>query len=184
MLAVASNNAMAAWVAVSQDAQWIQYADPATRLNIGGTTTMWDLTDYRQPREIGNGSRYLSRKAQYEYDCSNPRTRRLYSTFFAGNMGQGEALGSSSGGGDWVPVAPGTTYQYLWEDACKVKPKSPTDRVDAAFPGWTTLVRTPEFRTWLTSQPPDIRHLSDSTDQNDAILLLSLYKRQAASLSK
>jgi len=49
-------------------------------------------------------------------------------------------------------------------------------RVDAAHPGWQQIVRTQDFKDWLTLQQPPIQRLTASQRADDAILLLDLYK--------
>lgn len=47
--------------------------------------------------------------------------------------------------------------------------------VAEVFPTWTTAVQTPEFKTWLSSQPPGIQALGASDDTDDASSLIGMY---------
>jgi hypothetical protein len=50
-------------------------------------------------------------------------------------------------------------------------------RVDAAHPGWRTMVKTRAFREWTQAQPASVQRLGASQRPEDAILMLDLYKR-------
>ena len=49
-------------------------------------------------------------------------------------------------------------------------------RVDIAHEGWEDTVKTPEFSTWLKSQPEDVQALAASDHARDAIKLLDGFK--------
>lgn len=49
--------------------------------------------------------------------------------------------------------------------------------VEQAHPGWRALVRSPDFDAWYRTQPPDVQRLAKSDRSQDAILMLTLYKR-------
>jgi S1-C subfamily serine protease len=49
--------------------------------------------------------------------------------------------------------------------------------VDQAHPGWRVLVKTQDFGTWYRDQPADVQRLSSSHRASDAVLMLTLYKR-------
>lgn len=50
--------------------------------------------------------------------------------------------------------------------------------VEQAHPGWKKLVATPAFTLWLKKQPPNIRDLAASEEPEDAIRLLTKYKKE------
>lgn len=50
-------------------------------------------------------------------------------------------------------------------------------KLEAAHPGWTTIVRTQEFRSWSEQQPESVKGLGHSGRATDAILMIDLYKR-------
>jgi hypothetical protein len=131
ILAVASGSAAAQWeqwfVPRSNLSQWVAantngditiYADVATIRRSGNSALMWDLTDMKSGRAIGEGKRTLSFRKEQEYDCSKQQVRTLYISWHSGNMGAGEILGSDASATDWRPVLLGTIREKLWQTAC------------------------------------------------------------------
>jgi hypothetical protein len=53
--------------------------------------------------------------------------------------------------------------------------KARIDTVAQEFPTWTDEVKKPEFNSWLDTQPPGVRALSESDDTLDASTLIGLY---------
>jgi hypothetical protein len=49
-------------------------------------------------------------------------------------------------------------------------------KVEAAHPGWVALVRTDDFRNWLSGQPASVKELTASDRAEDAIIILNLFK--------
>ena len=119
-LAAVSGNAAAGWVAVSGTDRFITFADPATISKAGDTVKMWDLLDYKAPREV-EGIRYLSQKSQSEYNCREQLTRPLVLFLHSKMMGSGEAVFNSSTPDDWRRVAPGSVNEALLKYACGVQ---------------------------------------------------------------
>ena len=78
---------------------------------------MWSLNDYKTIQRMGSIS-YLSYKVQTEYDCAEERIRKLASTFFSGNIGNGDVVYSISKEGKWQQVEPGSLGQSEWDVAC------------------------------------------------------------------
>lgn len=52
-------------------------------------------------------------------------------------------------------------------------------RLDSKYEDWEDRVNDPEFKTWVTTQPPEIAALVDSTKAKDAIRMIDLYKQHA-----
>lgn len=50
-------------------------------------------------------------------------------------------------------------------------------KVDRTYPGWRTIVKTNRFSDWMNKQPTGIKNLANSTNPDDAILLLMIYFR-------
>ena len=120
MLALVSSNAMAGWVAVSDTARFITFADPATISKAGDTVKMWDLLDYRKVREV-EGFRYLSQKSESEYDCKKALTRPLAMFLHVGMMGSGETVFTSNTPDPWQRVEPGSVNEALLKYACTAR---------------------------------------------------------------
>lgn len=51
-------------------------------------------------------------------------------------------------------------------------------------PGWISLVKTPEFKTWVEAQPDDVRQLSASDDIADAAKMLTAFKKHKSDAAK
>ena len=117
LLAVASNNATAEWVAVGSNKNTAIYADPATVQRAGNMATMWHLTDFRTDQK-DMGEKYLSAKDQNEYDCKEAKSRRRASSQHSDNMGKGKVVYSDSFTTRWKPVPPDSGIEILWKFAC------------------------------------------------------------------
>ena len=106
------------WVAANTNGDITIYADVATIRRSADTARMWDLTDMKTGRVIGEGKRTLSFKKEQEDDCGKQQVRTLYISWHAGNMGTGEILGSDANATDWRPALHGTIREKLWQTAC------------------------------------------------------------------
>ena len=116
-----SGPAYAEWVAISGDDDGTTaYVDPATIRTKGDLVKMWTLYDSKTVETFPGGS-FFSIKRQKEYDCAEERTRTLAEIHFSGNMGSGKVLSSNADERKWVPVAPGSVGEALWQYACKKK---------------------------------------------------------------
>ena len=119
LLVLNSGPAYAEWVLVSRSAEMDVYVDPDTVRRKGDRVKMWELHDYKTPDNFESA---LSARTQYEYHCTEERTRLLSVTTFSENMLNGRVLNSMpSREKDWVPIAPGTVAQKVWKFACTSK---------------------------------------------------------------
>ena len=106
LLALLGTSAAADWVKLGDNPISTLYTDPATTLKTGDRVTMWDLVDLKAAM-VSDGKRYMSVKAQHEYDCTAERTRTLSFSCQSANMGGGVAVCVNDQPGEWAPVAPG-----------------------------------------------------------------------------
>ena len=110
MLLLVSGCALFKWVKIGDstaDGGYNIYADPATVSRSGDLVKMWELNDYKTAQVSAGGSRFLSSRAQIEYDCKESRMRQLFFTQYSENMGEGKiAYVNDSASGNWMPVAP------------------------------------------------------------------------------
>jgi hypothetical protein len=124
ILAVASGNAAASWVAVAGNEKLTAYADRGTISKAGNTVTMWTLLDYVEIQPfagIGTGP-FLSSQSQVEFDCKGERSRTLFLSNRASHMGEGNVvLTVSDPESTWTPVPPGTMVEKVWKIACGKK---------------------------------------------------------------
>jgi hypothetical protein len=117
LLTVVSCSAAAAWVTVTDTSGFITFADPATIRKAGDMVKMWELLDYKAVREV-EGVRYMSQKAQSEYNCKEELVRPLVVSLHAGIMGSGEPVFNSNTPDDWQRVARGSVSEALLIYAC------------------------------------------------------------------
>jgi hypothetical protein len=121
LLLLSSVPAHAEWVAIGTTDNATVYADPDTIRRKGNLVAMWQLYDYKTVQTVA-GNSHLSSKLQAQYDCLEERDRRLASTWFSGNMGNGNVVFfNNSDEGKWSPVAPQTVGNVLWKVACAKK---------------------------------------------------------------
>lgn len=66
---------------------------------------MWVLTDFKNPRRVGNGPQYLSSADLNEFDCRAGQHRIVSFTEYSGYMGSGTVGASMS-------------YINAWEEIC------------------------------------------------------------------
>jgi hypothetical protein len=118
LLAALSSNAAAAWVIVRDNDEYIAYADPATILRDGDNVRMSDLVDLKFPRPSPYGNQHASSMAHSEFDCQNPRVRTLAFSLHSGQMGNGDRVETVAESIRWLPIAPGTLLDALWQFAC------------------------------------------------------------------
>jgi hypothetical protein len=81
----------------------------------GDAVQMWDLYDFKQVQTVA-GSRILSARNQYEYDCRGMRRRMLYSQGFAEHMAKGPVVDEGAATTGWERIGAGS-----FVDACYVK---------------------------------------------------------------
>ena len=117
-LAALSCNAAADWVIVSDNDDYIAYADPATISREGDRVRMSDLVDLKMPRPSPYGNPHASSTAHSEFDCQNPRIRTIAFYLHSGQTGEGDIVETVAESNGWLPVAPGTLLSMLWKFAC------------------------------------------------------------------
>jgi len=121
LLAVAGSSTaveLAKWVVIDGRETFTIYADPATIRKTGSVAQMWDMSNAKTGKVLGGVKRSVSSKMEREYDCSKQQLRMLYVSWYAGNMGDGEIVGSDATPGSWQPVMLGTIGERLWKLAC------------------------------------------------------------------
>ena len=116
LLAAVSSSAKAEWVEIGTTNKSTVYADPTTIRKLGNKVKMWALWDYSTAQE-GDSKPYMSVRIQNEYNCKEETDRQIYATTFSGNMAGGHTI-NRQGGKEWVPIAPRTHGEALWQFAC------------------------------------------------------------------
>jgi hypothetical protein len=118
LLAAFSCGAAAEWVIVNDTDEYIAYVDPATISRDGDRVRMSDLIDLKSPRPSPRGNLHASSRSLGEFDCQDPRMRPLVFTLHSAQMGDGDIVEDVAISGGWLPVAPGTLLDILWQFAC------------------------------------------------------------------
>ena len=117
-LAALSCNSAAEWVMVYDNDEYVAYADPATVSRDGNLAQMSDLIDLKSPQSSPYGKPHASSTAQSEFDCRNSRVRTIAFFLHSGQMGEGNVVETVAESNRWLPVAPGTLLNVLWQLAC------------------------------------------------------------------
>ena len=111
-------NSAADWVIVSDNDDYIAYADPATLSREGDRVRMSDLVDLKMPRLSPYGNPHASSTAHSEFDCQKPRMRTIAFYLHSGQMGEGDVVETVAESNGWLGVAPETLLGVLWKFAC------------------------------------------------------------------
>ena len=119
LLAVASGNATAEWVAFGSNELSNTYVDPANLVRAGDKVKMWHLVDFNTVQVKPSGKRYLSEKLLYEYDCGEGRARMLTFLSHSANMGGGVMVEGDFHPRMWEPIPSGGAADYLQKFACR-----------------------------------------------------------------
>lgn len=119
LLIVAYNSsAMAEWVRVASfEEEATCYVDRTTLLKVENRVKMWFLLDFRKAQKLVSIP-YLSVLEQYEFDCKEEQSRRLYFSLQSKNMGGGDMVYKYSDAGKWESNPPGSGGELLWKAAC------------------------------------------------------------------
>jgi hypothetical protein len=123
LLAALSTHAMADWVLIFKYSDTDVYADPSTINRVKDKVTMWSVTDSRIDKDF-LGVRYRSSVTAVEYDCTRMTALDVKSTYYKGQMGQGELSGTSPPAGGYflgypaLPLQPDTPAEIAWKMAC------------------------------------------------------------------
>ena len=76
---------------------------------------------------------------------------------------------------DWRPWTTGKDSQ---QNSNTKASNGATDKLDAAHPKWRQIVISSEFTAWMKSQRPEVRALANSQSQDDAIMMIDLFKQR------
>ena len=121
MLSLVNASAMAEWIFVDENTTFKAYVQAETLHKVGNKAKMWDLMDFKIGQESTTVSNnYRSSKTQYEYDCTEVKSRLLAHSQFSDSGGTGSVLHSHSDSQprDWNPVIPDSIGHTLWQIAC------------------------------------------------------------------
>lgn len=121
LLAFVSSNAMAEWVAVGESEKATVYANPATIRKDEHKVKLWFMYDLKKAEGDG-GIKILSTKIQFEFNCKEETIRRLATTSYSDNMGNGDVVPIPDIP-DVIPkpVVPDSSGEFMLNYACVKK---------------------------------------------------------------
>jgi hypothetical protein len=97
----------------------VHYVDlESLKLTEDGKWRVWQLINFNVPKQTTNGSLAKSQKIYFEIECSDFKIKVLTGTTFAGEMGNGEVLGSTKSSGDYNFIAPGSIGSAIATPLC------------------------------------------------------------------
>ncbi len=117
LLALASGNALAAWVSLGDAGNAELFVDRSSIVRKGDMVTMWSVSALKTPG-AANGLAYVSLKRQDEFDCAGSRMRGVLISAHPQPLGEGTPVVSEKGNGAWAPVTPQSPGEVLWKIAC------------------------------------------------------------------
>jgi len=118
MLVVINTSVKAEWVVIGVNDNSTYYANPDTIRKSGNKVKMWVLLDMNTIQE-SLGDKYLSMKAQEQFDCSEEQRKVLYLSQHSKNMGGGDVVYSgATPDSNWFPVSPESMNELAWKFAC------------------------------------------------------------------
>ncbi len=116
-----SASASAAWIKIGENDRLVSYYEPAKATGTG-TLTVWVMYDYRaEQASQRSGRRYFSQKGQQEVDCSGQRSRTVFFTWHAAQMGEGMVVYTGLKPLPWEPNSPGSIARALASVVCNQK---------------------------------------------------------------
>jgi len=118
LLAVVSSSAMAEWVKLDENAKLTIYFDRATVRKSDDMSYFWLLFDYKNDQQDIPNETFRSMKYKLEIDCTGERTRSLYTSHIAGNMGFGDVVAVINEPAKWIPIVPDSLSMTLWRGSC------------------------------------------------------------------
>ena len=121
-LALLSGAALADWTAVGQANEiYAAFADRDTLRRHGNLVVMQGLYDFRRQDFTPEGRGLYSTAVLREYDCESRNVRLLSAIDFAGHMGMGTPVSTSSTPRRWEAVVPGSIDEAYFTVACSTK---------------------------------------------------------------
>ena len=113
-----STAAYAGWVKFGENARMVSYYEPV-KTSSPGPVTIWVLYDYKTEQESPrSGRRYHSQKGQQEVDCDGHRSRTVFFTWHADQMGEGAVVYTGSRARSWEPDSPLSFARALSSEVC------------------------------------------------------------------
>ena len=117
LLAFVSGSAGAEWFEFGRNENFTGYIDSASVSRAGNLVRVSTLIDYRAVN-TNAGKKYVSVKAQHEFDCGEGQARKLFTSLHSKNMGKGEIVSYSYKTDVFEPIQPFSILEAIWKIAC------------------------------------------------------------------
>jgi hypothetical protein len=117
ILAAISSSAMAEWAVVVNNDEFVGYIDSASISRADNVVRVSSLINYKTARTEA-GKKFVSVKAQHEFNCTDGQVRKLFLSAHSEKMGNGEIVNFSYKVGTFEPVRPYTILSALQIVAC------------------------------------------------------------------
>lgn len=114
------NYSLAEWRRLSggPPADYTQYIDLDTlKITDDGKIRIWELMDHKNPKPTVSGDLARSAKVYWEIDCQEFKHRVLAGSWFTGQMGNGQSLGSTKAS-EYSFIQPGSVAAGLATPLC------------------------------------------------------------------
>jgi hypothetical protein len=111
-------NAFAGWKALLNDEVASEYVNPDSAERNNYFVTMWNMSDFATPQEVGNGRLFKSSKTLQEYNCLDKKRRLLRIVHFSENMGLGQVVFNDATLGEWFAIKTGSLSEAHYKVAC------------------------------------------------------------------
>jgi len=99
--------ASAEWTPIFSTNKADYYIDRTTISVDGGYREVWEMADWKTAQKYKGKQKFLSQKVKIQIDCPGRKSRVLAMDLYAGHMGTGALIGSTTiDNSEWVPIHP------------------------------------------------------------------------------
>ncbi len=122
LLAMMSGSAMADWIKVNENSEFMTYGNRATIRTKGHIASMWSMYDFKTVQTLlSDSAKYNSTKQMSSYDCRDEKAKMLTSTLYSKNEGKGRIVHRYKLQFDWQALKAKSATEALWKLACGKK---------------------------------------------------------------
>ena len=114
----------AEWKKAGSTDSFYAYYDKSTIRRNGKIVKMWQMKDYFEEQDEGNGKNYKSQKLRHAFNCMDDTAALITVVAYSGSMGEGKIVFSGDikeEKWDWDSVVPGSVGEAMLEIACSKK---------------------------------------------------------------
>ena len=120
-VALQASPATAGWLKLAENDRLSAYYEPQ-KPDPSEATTIWVMYDYKTEQSSpSSGRRYRSQKGQQQMDCQGQRSRTVFFTWHAAQMGDGAVVYTGRTALPWESNSPGSIARALASISCTSK---------------------------------------------------------------